>query len=212
MPFVKKIEVEHGVLGIWKISETADELKSAFQFSEMERTEFDRFILEKRQVEYLAIRMLLQNLLNTKTEIIYSKSGCPKLKNTNREISISHSAELVTVFLSDKPSGIDTENIHRNINNITNRFLHNEELAWAEIQENPQTAKILLWGAKEAIFKCTKQYGIQFDKQIFILPFEMKNTDFFNGNLTTEKNVENYNLWYLLFENNIIVYCVEVEN
>lgn len=212
MPFAKKIEVENGILGIWEISETVDELKSFFRFSEHEKTEFERFILEKRKVEYLATRLLLQILLNEKTEIFYSKTGCPKLSNTNREISISHSAELVTIFISDKPAGIDTENIYRNIGRVTNRFLHPEELAWAEKQENAQTAKILLWSAKEAIFKCTKQAGIQFDTQIFIYPFEIKNTDFFNGKLITETGVENYSLWYFYFGNNIIVYCVEVEN
>lgn len=212
MPFVKKIEVENGILGIWEISETADALKTSFQFSEIEKIEFNRFNHEKRQVEYLATRLLLQILLNIKTEILYSNSGCPKLKNSNLKISISHSAELVTIFISDKPSGIDTENIHRNISKVTNRFLHPEELDWAEKQETSQTAKILLWSAKEAIFKCTKQSGIQFDTQIFIHPFDMKSTDFFNGKLITDTGEENYSLWYFYFGNNIIVYCVEIEN
>ena len=212
MPFVKKIKLANGILGIWEISEHADELKAAFQFSESEKTEFERFILEKRQVEYLATRLLLQILLNGKTEINYDKSGCPKLKNVNHQISISHSAELVTILISEKPSGIDTENIHRNINRITNRFLHPEELEWTETQENPQTAKILLWSAKEAIFKCTKQSGIQFDTQIFIFPFDMNKSDFFNGKLSGKSGEENFGLWYFYYKNNIIVYCVEIEN
>lgn len=212
MPFVKKIEISNGILGIWEISEPADELRAAFQFSESEKTEFERFILEKRQVEYLATRLLLQILLNGKNEITYDNSGCPKLKNVNRQISISHSAELVTILISDKPSGIDTENIHRNISRITNRFLHPEELEWAENQENPQTAKILLWSAKEAIFKCTKQSGIQFDTQIFIFPFNMNNSDCFSGILTGKSGEEHFRLWYFYYKNNIIVYCVEVEN
>ena len=212
MPFVKKIKVENGILGIWKISETADVLKSSFQFSDIEKVEFNRFISDKRQVEYLSTRLLLQILLNEKTEIIYDKSGCPRLKKINRQISISHSTELVTIFISDKSIGIDTENIYRNISRVTNRFLHPDELAWAEKQENSQTAKILLWSAKEAIFKCTKLSGIQFDTQLFIHPFDMKNRDFFNGKLITDTGEENFSLWYFYFGNNIIVYCVEIEN
>lgn len=212
MPFVKKIEVENGILGIWKISEPAAALKSDIQLSESEKTEFERFILEKRKVEYLATRLLLKQLLNTKTEIIYDKSGCPKLKNSNLNISISHSSEFVVIVVSDKQVGIDVENVHRNIDKVTNRFLHHEEYLWAEKQENPQVAKILLWCAKEAIFKCTKLAGVQFDTQIFISPFEMKNSDFFNGKLIGEKGEENYSLWYFYFGNNIMVYCVEVEN
>lgn len=212
MPFVKKIEVGNGILGIWEMTETAATLKSAFQFTEKENEECNKFILEKRQVEYLATRLLLQNLLNAKTEIVYEKSGCPKLKYSNQNISISHSADLVAIFISNDSIGIDVENINRNIDKITSRFLHYEEISWAEKQENPQTAKILLWCAKEAIFKCSKQSGIQFDTEIFIYPFEMKNTDFFNGKLISLRVEEYFRLWYFYFGNNIIVYCVEVQN
>lgn len=212
MPFIKKIEVDNGILGIWEMTESSATLKSAFQFTEKEKEECNKFILEKRQVEYLATRLLVQNLLNAKTEIVYEKSGCPKLKNSNQNISISHSADLVAIFISNDPIGIDVENINRNIEKVTSRFLHRKEISWAEKQENPQTAKTLLWCAKEAIFKCTKKAGVQFDTEIFINPFEMKNTDFFNGKLISEMGEEYFRLWYFYFCNNIIVYCVEVQN
>lgn len=212
MPFVKKIEVENGILGIWEITESAEALKSAYQFSENEIAVFNRFILEKRQVEYLATRLLLEHLTGSKTEIFYEKSGCPILKNSHKKVSISHSAELVVIFLSEDFTGIDVENRNRNVEKVTNRFLHADELVWAEKQPDPQSAKILLWSAKEAIFKCTRQSGIQFDTQIYIFPFEMNDSDCFSGKLKGKPGIENYRLWYFYFKNNIIVYCVEVEN
>jgi len=212
MPFVKKIEIEKGILGIWELKESAGSLISSFQFSKNEEAEFKRFTVEKRQKEYLATRLLLQHLLNSKTEITYQKSGRPQIKNSTLNISISHSAEFVTIIISNELVGIDVENANRNIDRVTKRFLHAGELEWIEKSENRQILKTILWCAKEAIFKCSILEGIQFDTQIFIPPFEIGRTDSFKGKLTSKKGEENYYLWYLLFQNNIIVYCVEVKN
>lgn len=212
MPFVKKIEVENGLIGIWEITETADSLISDFHFSKDEETEFQKFKGEKRQKEYLITRLLLQHLLGEKTEITYQESGKPLLKNSAKQISISHSAEFVVIFISNELAGIDVENINRNIDRVTKRFLHPEELAWIEKSDHRQISKMLCWCAKEAIFKCSCENGVQFDNQIFIPPIDIGKTDFFNGRLITESGVENYNLWYFYFGNNLIVYCVEVKN
>jgi phosphopantetheinyl transferase (holo-ACP synthase) len=210
MPFFKKIEVENGIIGIWEITESAGLLISAFNFSEEEEIEFQKFKGEKRQKEYLITRLLLQHLLSEKTEIAYQKSGRPQIKNSSKHISISHSAEFVAIFISNDLAGIDVENINRNIDRVTKRFLHPDELAWIEKSDNRQISKMICWCAKEAIFKCSCESGVQFDKQIFIPRFEIGKTDFFNGRLITANGEENYNLWYFYFGNNMIVYCVEV--
>jgi 4'-phosphopantetheinyl transferase len=209
MPFVKKIEVTNGILGIWELTDSTESLISAFQFSENEETEFKKFKGEKRQKEYLSTRLLLQQLLNSKTEIAYQKSGRPQLKNSQQKISISHSAQFVAIFISNDLAGIDVENVNRNIDRVTKRFLHEKELEWIEKSENRQFSKILFWCAKEAVFKCSNQEGVRFDTQIFIPPFPIGKTDFFTGKLTAENGEENYNLWYFYFRNNIVVYCVE---
>lgn len=212
MPFVKKIEIENGILGIWELTESAESLIKTFQFSEKEKEEFQKFRFEKRQTEYLATRLLLQDLLNTKTEITYTKSGKPEIKNTGQNISISHSADFVAILISKDLGGIDVENAHRNIDKVTRRFLHKTELEWAEKSGNRQFLQILLWCAKEAIYKCSNQSGVQFDTQIFIPVFEFEKTNCFNGILSAENKNGNYNLWYFYFQNNIVVYCVEVKN
>ena len=212
MPFVKKIEIENGILGIWELTESTDSLIKTFQFSKNEKEEFKKFRFEKRQTEYLATRLMLQQLLNAKTEISYQKSGKPVIKNTDQNISISHSADFVAIIISNDLVGIDVENANRNIDKVTKRFLHKTESEWAENSGNRQFLQILLWCAKEAIYKCCNQSGVQFDTQIFIPAFEFEKTNCFNGILTTENRKKNYSLWYFYFQNNIVVYCVEVKN
>lgn len=212
MPFVKKIEVENGVLGIWELTETVESLIAAFQFLANEEAEFKRYSLIKRQSEYIATRLLLRELCGDKREIFYLDSGRPQLRNSNQNISISHSNEFVAIFISNDLPGIDIENADRNIDKVVNRFLNPNELAWIDKSENPKFLKMLFWCAKEAIYKCACQSGIQFDTQIFIPPFDFTKTDFFRGKLNYQNRLENYNLWYFHFQNNIVVYCVEVKN
>jgi len=212
MPFAKKIETENGVIGIWEITESAGSLISAFRFTENEEIEFKKFSGEKRQKEYLATRLLLQNILGKKTEVIYHETRRPLLKDSTLNISISHSADYVVVFISNDLCGIDVENVHRNIDRVTKRFLHPEELAWIVNSNQHQMLKMIHWGAKEAIFKCSCETGVQFDKQIFITPFESGKTELFRGKLATKNKVVQYILRYFNFGNNMVVYCVEDKN
>lgn len=212
MPFKKKIEVKNGILGIWDLNESLDSLLHSFRFSENEKEEFKKIRFEKRQKEYIATRLLLQQMLDIKAQIAYELSGSPKIKASDLNISISHSADFVVIFISKDCIGVDVENTKRNIDKVTKRFLHEKELEWVEKVENSQSLKILLWCAKEAVFKCSKQSGVQFDTQIFISPFDFEKTDCFSGTLSYFNSTENYKIWYFYFENNMIVYCVEVQN
>ena len=69
-----------------------------------------------------------------------------------------------------------------------------------------QKVAVLYWSAKEAIFKCAKEDGIQFDKKILIQPFEIKEEGKFAATLNKHTH---FKLWYFFIENNVIVYCVE---
>ncbi len=209
MPFVKSIKVENGVLGLWKLSENSKELINIFQFSQAEKQEFSKFTGERRKTEYLATRLLLQKLFNQKTEITHINSGKPQILNSNLNISISHSADYVAVYVSEVKNGIDVENQFRKIDKVVPRFLNKNELDWIEKSNKSQFLKIMLWCAKEAIFKCSEQSGVQFNEQIFIDLFDFEKTNCFYGTLVAQNCKENYLLRYFNIQNNIVVYCVE---
>lgn len=211
MPLVKHIETEIGPLGIWELTESTTSLLAAFRFSEATRAEFNPLKFEKRQREYLATRLLLGAMLQQDTEIVYSPSGKPKLKNHLMNISISHSDNLVVILLSDKKAGIDVEIANRPIDRVAHRFLSPVEMLNVQNCPDPQKAKIIYWGAKESIFKATDFKGIQFDRQIAVSPFPIEAKGCFFARLNTEKITEEYKLWYFSHQNNSIVYCVEVE-
>lgn len=212
MPFVTEIQTKFGRAGIWELSESPPELIEYFQFTPLEKIEFEKINAPKRQAEYLTSRLLLQKMLRRKSEIIYQPDGRPVLKESPLNVSISHSANLVVVLLSDSGCGVDTELRNRNIENVAKRFLHPDEISHIESSGNRQFLQMVHWCAKEAIFKCSRQHGIQFDEQIKIDPFNADNAPFFSGKLFMANTTEYFNLQLMEFKNNIIVFCVEIEN
>ena len=87
MPFIKKISSEAGILGIWELLETVESLLEIFCFSEKEQSEFNKINIDKRRIEYLSVRLLLEKLLNFKPDIIYNEQGKPRLTNYHQNIS-----------------------------------------------------------------------------------------------------------------------------
>lgn len=209
MPLAKKIKTEIGLLGIWELTETVNALADGFQFTRNEKNQFGNLKLDKRKIEYLATRLLLEKMTGEMTEIFYHSSGKPYILTDGVFISISHSANAVAIILSNQNTGIDTENAGRNIARVANRFLGADELAQIENFPNPQSTKITFWCAKEAIFKCTDCSGIDFAKQIQIENLSVGNKAPFTGKLNVDNVTTYYKLWKITFKNNIVVYCVE---
>lgn len=209
MSFYRKIELDDGLIGIWKLDEKPEELLNLIQLSTEELESFRKIKFERRQKEFLVIRIILSQLLNDSTRIEYLKNGKPILQDRHENISISHSQLFVCVYISGKKVGIDVELSTRPIDRVATRFLHPGELKFISGLTNQQLAKILYWSAKEAIFKCSPESGIQFSEQIRITPFYPDSETHFTGQLFISEKTLNYRLAWEQFENNVLVYCVE---
>ena len=209
MGFFRKIENENGLIGIWKLTETPAELLGEVRLSAEELRRYENMKVERRQTEYLATRLLLTKILGNDATIVYNGIGKPFLKNQFKNISISHSINFVTVFISDQKIGIDVELATRSTDRVTSRFLHPDEEKYISGLQNQQLAKIVYWSAKEAIFKSTEEQGIQFNKQIIINNFNPDFGSHFSAQLLFSEKILKYQLTYVPVENNVMVYCVQ---
>lgn len=198
-----------GMMGIWELKEASSSLFRDFLFSEKEQAEFNKISNERRKCEFLAVRLLLQNMLSEKKELHYTNSGKPFLKG-NVHISISHSSELAVVLLTNKPAGIDVESLQRKTDTIAPRFLSDTELQHINSTSVPSYTRILYWCAKEAMFKCAPLEGIDFKSQMLIKPFQPEiSSGNFKGQLVKNNLLINFIFQYLIVKNNAIVYCTE---
>jgi 4'-phosphopantetheinyl transferase len=212
MPVAKIIEIPYGKLGVWNLTESAEKLTGIFQFSEEEKTAFQNIKNETRKQEFLAIRLLLQELLGKKTEIFYNEHRKPQLKSKNLNISISHCTGLVIVLVSDNKAGIDVENRYRNTEKVAPRFLSEKEKNETENSPDPSLSRILYWCAKESVFKFSEHPEIEFKTQIQISPFIVNPAGgSFRGSLCKNEPAMYLTFQYFFFGNNVVVYCVEQE-
>lgn len=211
MGFAKKIELREGIIGIWEISEEAGFLASQFNFSEVEKKEFENISADRRKREFIIVRMLLEELLNRKPDILYDASGRPSLKHSGFNLSISHSQDLVVVFLSHWKIGIDAENAGRKIENVAHRFLNESEKKFVKDSSNQQKTMILLWCAKEAIFKCSEKQGIDFCENILVPAFSIESESVFTAVKSMQNKNTFYRLQHFIYKNNVVVFCVEEE-
>ena len=211
MPAVKIFNIENGKIGIWEFQESSEELQQIFRFSEKEKSDFQCIKYENRKKEFLTIRLLLEYMFGNKYEIIYTSEGKPQLKDNPFYLSISHSAELAVVLLSQKKAGVDAENINRSTEKIATRFLSENELNDLSVSNQPQLQRMLYWCAKEAAFKFSVWPEIEFKSQINIHKFELNaKGGIFTGNLVKNLSSIHLEFHYFFHENNVIVYCVEV--
>ena len=205
MPLYKTIPLSGGMIGVWQLTETSAELLPDFSSQELADPDFQQYSYEKRKVEWLAIRLLIKQLIGSDFMLSYFDTGKPILNHSKfKHISISHSRDFVAVFIHEKLNlGIDIENISRNYIAIEKKYL--SETEEAQVDKNP-ILHSLYWCAKEAIFKLVPDEGVDFKHQIRISPFNPELNDQFQGSFHSGNMESNYTLHYQIFSDNCMVW------
>lgn len=166
MPLMKTIEQEECVVGIWKITETFEQLCDMLHMlprGKGVRAECAMFSSEKRKREYAAVRTLLYELTGRELTIDYFPSGRPFLRDEKTSISISHTVGYAAVILSATHNvGIDIEAVSRKILNLKKYFISDKERA------DTLYELLLHWSGKEVAFKLIDQEGIDFCKHLLV--------------------------------------------
>jgi len=164
---------EFTFLGVWKISETSEDLKQRISLDEYDQAYYQSFGNELRKKHWLSYRLMLRELLLTNNiKISYDEYGKPKMTDFKGHFSVSHSGDLAAAIVShETPVGIDIEKIRDRIERVAERFLSREELE--QIDNNDRLEKLhVYWGAKESLYKLHGKPEVDLQKDIQIEPFD----------------------------------------
>ena len=181
MPLYRIYRNRDLTVGIWKVDETVEQLRSMFhQFSVYEEG-FARFSSEKRKQEWLAVRVLLKELCGEEKTIAYLPSGKPYLEDGSLHVSFSHTNGYVAVAIHPSVEvGIDIEQYGTRVRRVASRFIREDE--WVSVDAGDETYALLLhWSAKETMFKLMEDAGVDFIDHLHILPFEPKDSGTFKA-------------------------------
>jgi len=164
---------DSATLAIWKIEESAEVLVAQLQLDEQEQAYFESLVQHKRQVHWLATRVLLRTLLQTEHYIDCKADahGKPYLVNFPHHISLSHSYDYAAVMISEtRAVGIDIELVKPKIEALAPKFLTEAERSFID-PEHAVAHLYACWAAKEAVYKLQGKSGVSFKEHIHLEPF-----------------------------------------
>lgn len=170
LSYTEKVD-DGGLLALWQTTESVSELLSMLYESDKLMPTITSFGSDKRRKEFLATRVMLNNVLNTEKQIAYHANGAPYLTDHSYNISIAHTGDIVTILLHPQQHvGIDVERIADKVVRVKYKFLSPKELEHLSTL-NEKTHLTLLWAAKEALYKILGIETVNFVTDLQIAPF-----------------------------------------
>ena len=207
--YLKKKLENDATIGVWQITESEAELiaLSSTPTDEMEEISFIQS--ESQRKQRLAVRALLNALLDEKVYLSHHDNGKPYLENNPVNISITHTEKYVAVILHDEEDcGIDIESLDRDFSAVEKKALSEDEIDDLEVEKrNEQLA--IYWCAKEAVFKLLSRYSVDFAEQIEIERFHPRGEGELEATFIDKNGDEDeFNLEYLTFDRHVLVWVV----
>ena len=194
------------ILGMWEIEEDFDTLFSRLKLDDDELQRLEGFKSHSRKLEWLSVRTLIKDMLGKKSRIIYNAEKKPFLKGNSWNISISHSYNLTSIFISKKKRvGIDLELMSHKISSISHKFINAQE----EVTDDPEQKRYHLyihWCAKEAMYKICDKQDIIFKENLTVYPFVPSESGMIKGRVLNLRGVEDFWLRYRRYKDYSIVW------
>jgi 4'-phosphopantetheinyl transferase len=198
-------------IGLWRITETPEDLMARLQLKEHELNLLSLLGKEKRSLHWLATRVLLRKMLNTNHYIDCQadENGKPILMNHPHHISLSHSYEYAAVIVSKtKKVGIDIEIIKEKIERVKNKFLSQQELNFINSEHQIEQLYVC-WCAKEALYKLNGKKETSFKDHIHLEKFKYQENGNLFGKIEKENIAHHFTVQYRKIDNYMLGFVCE---
>ncbi|MCX7987554.1 MAG: 4'-phosphopantetheinyl transferase superfamily protein [Bacteroidales bacterium] len=195
------------ILGIWEIEESYEELLSQLQLNGEDLETVERFGNYQRKLEWLSVRVLVNQILNKPCRIVYNETRKPFLDCNTFRISISHSHKLTSILLSrNYKVGIDLEYMSHQIHRVAHKFINEKEYITSD-NALQRLHLYIHWCAKEALYKICDKQDINFKQNLTILPFNVEKEGIIVGHVDNRFGHDEYLLHYTTYDDYVIVWC-----
>ncbi len=189
MPLFHSITLDEDTrLAIWQIAEPQDFFISQLKLNDADYAVIRTITSDARLTEFLASRYCVRLLAGIEEELTLVKDehGKPSIKGHPLHISISHCAGYAAAMISRNHTvGLDIEPIHTRVMRIINKFLGEKELNYLVPARETDQA-VLMWSAKEALYKYYGQKGLSFSRDIMLGPQPVEEKGMFEAQVTTK--------------------------
>ena len=214
MPLQEYIITEpHGRLGIWHIIEDEDFFLQKLPLTDAERVEIEAS-MGRKKLEKLAGKMLLRQLTGWAYTIVKNENGKPFFKDSDLQLSLSHSGDYVVGIVSEHVVGIDIQYLTSKVERVAARVMNENKFKTLDPNNRLEHLHVY-WGAKEALFKTYGHKAMDFRKHLVIKPFNKLPKDPSHATKITEGSIEKdnrlhwFDIYYQKIKNYILVYAIE---
>jgi phosphopantetheinyl transferase len=211
MPIELKISKDPEIeLSIWKVIEPEAYFEMKLDIHEREEEIIEK-LSSRKKLEWLASRYLLhlKSGRGMRGEFVKDEHGKPHLNDSDYHVSISHSNNHISVIASKCLVGIDIQTYVSKISRIRHKFVSDEEEQYID-DSDPIKALHIIWGAKESLYKAYGMRGLGFISHIRIWSLDASSdTGTFKGRVKKDNYEQEFDLFYHLFEEYILVYAKE---
>jgi len=210
MPIIYKDRSTDYLWGVWKIEEPQEVLLEDLELDEDLSSSLQTIKVQNRKLESVATRRLLQ-VLTLEMGIHYKgiwkdRHGKPYLIDENAHISISHSYPYAAAMVNiNSPTGIDLEHYNEKILRLEKKFMSEQEIFNCKREVKKM---ILVWAAKEALYKLYGRKNLSFKDNIEVMPFELLPSGHVKSNVKRLDDFRLFDLEYLQFPNFIVCYTL----
>ena len=195
-------------MGFWKITETEEELLTLYTPEKHEMEFFEKFKASKR-LHFLASRVLLSTML-PEGKMAKDSFGKPYFTNSEVRMSWSHSGGYAAVVLCrNAETGIDIEHYSDRIVRIQHKFINNTDAKSLSQYGGNLKELLLIWGAKESMFKYYGKKLVDFKDHLSVMPFILKDNDKLLAKLHHPKKTALLKLGYDFFDDHVAVWIEE---
>lgn len=199
-----------GELGLWRIEEDEAYFLDRLELFPSERRQLAE-IKGRLRLEWLASRWLLHTMSGRflRGACIKDEFGKPYLVDSNFEISISHSWNVVSIMAAPYSIGLDVQKEVSKIERIQHKFIRPIENE--SFEEATKLAHLhIYWGAKEALYKAYGRKQLGYIQHIHVDPFKY---DLSVGKTTAAIHKGDYHAYFDVFYEKVadmyMVYVME---
>ena len=207
MPIIRIIKPnDNTIVGIWKITETLDNLCKSVSLSSTSRELLKNRKSSIHKLQFLSVRAILLELGYTDDNLSY-QDNVPTLDDS-KKISISHSNLFSCVIISDLKVGIDVQEINHKINTIAKKFI-GYETSYLDLDDFKSMT--IIWNIKESIYKIANINGLDYKTHSLVVPFNL--SDNFTYSWLIYKNLkERYASYFFTIENYSFAYLIHTND
>ncbi len=203
MPIIRIIKPnDNTVVGIWKITETIDDLFKLVTLSPKSKELLKKRKSSIHKLQFLSVRAILIELGYADGNLSYLDSV--PILDDSKKISISHSNLFSCVIISDLNVGIDVQEINHRISKIAKKFI-GYETSYINIDEIKKIS--IIWNIKESIYKAANIIGLDYKTHLLVIPFNLED-NFTYAWIIYKRLKERYVSYFFTIENYSFAYLI----